>query len=98
MNRRIAWILSRLLSSFWLLQAGGNSALRRGSAPEFPGQGGHPSLALILAVVLALPAVGMLAIGFALHRPWLGGAGVAMFVGMTIFYSVVARLVLSRLE
>jgi hypothetical protein len=86
-------MLNKLGSRAWMPQAGGNP-LHHAISPEFPGQGGHRSL----AVVLALPAVGMLAGGFALDRPLVGWAGVGIFVAMAIFYTVVAWQILSRLD
>jgi hypothetical protein len=90
-------MLHKLGSCAWMLQEGGNPVHQPVASPEFPGEGGHRSLAVLLAVVLALPAVGMLAGGFALSRPWLGWAGLGIFVGMAIFYLVVALRVVSSL-
>jgi hypothetical protein len=92
------WMLNKLLSGAWLLQAPHDLLHERVAAPEFPGQGGHRALAVVLAVILALPAVGMIAGGFVLRRPWLGFLGLGIFLGMTIFYAVVALLVLSDLD
>ena len=86
------------LGLFGELGNGGNSLHQPGHYHEFPGQDGRRELAILLAVVLALPAIGMMAGGFALNRPWLGWAGVAIFVGMAVFYSIVAWQVLSSLS
>lgn len=90
-------MINKLGSYAWMVQGGGNPLHQRTASAECPGEGGHRSLAVLLAVVLALPAVGMLAGGFALNRPWVGWAGVAIFLGMAIFYIVVAWQVLSSL-
>jgi hypothetical protein len=88
-------MLNKLGSCAWMLQ-GGSHPLHQGTAsPEFPGEGGHRWLAVLLGIVLSLPAVGMLAGGFALRRPWLAWAGVGIFLGMAIFYVVVAWQVVS---
>ncbi len=91
-------MLEKLPPGASVLQAPHDLLHRHAVSPEFPGQDGHRALAVLLAVVLALPAVGMIAGGFALHRPWLGYLGVGVFLGMAIFYVVIALLVLSSLS
>ena len=86
-----------LLAQASMLPEPHNSPQEHPTSPEFPGEGGHRSLAILLAVVLALPAIGMIASGFISDRPWVGGTGVGIFVGMVIFYSVVALLSLMSL-
>jgi hypothetical protein len=91
-------MLEKLLSGASVLQAPHDLLHGHAVSPEFPGQDGHRTLAVLLAVVLALPAVGMIAGGFALHRPWIGFFGLGVFIGMAIFYVVIALLVLSSLS
>src|SRR5689334_4560099 len=97
MNLNAFRVLNKLGSFAWLVNGDGNSQ-QHGTSHEFPGQDGHRALAVLLAVMLALPAVGMMAGGFASDRPWLGWAGVGIFLGMAFFYVIVAWQVLSSLS
>ena len=87
-----------LLAQASMLPGPHNSGQEHAEPPEFPGQGGHRSLAILLAVILALPAIGMISSGFISDRLYLGFTGVGIFVGMGIFYSVVALLVLAGMS
>jgi len=87
-----------LLSQAGMLPAAHASLHEHEASPEFPGQDGHRALAILLAIILALPAIGMISSGLTLDRLWLGLTGVGIFIGMGIFYAVIALLVLSALS
>lgn len=91
-------IVNELLSWTWVPHVPRNLLREHVDSPEFPGQDGHRELAVLLAVVLALPSIGMIAEGLALHRPWLALGGLGIFLGMAIFYVVTALVVLSSLD
>jgi hypothetical protein len=91
-------IVNELLSGARVLQAPHHLLHEHAASPEFPGQDGHREFAILLAFVLALPSIGMIAEGFALHRPWLAFAGLGIFLGIAIFYVVTALVVLSGLD
>jgi hypothetical protein len=55
-------------------------------------------LASIIAVTMVLPALGMIAGGFAFGRLYLGDLGLALMVGLGIGYYVILKGVLKRFE
>jgi hypothetical protein len=63
---------------------------------EFGEQSWHPLFPVILAVVLVLPAVGMIIEGFSHGRLWVGLFGSGLFLALGTGYLVVAWLVFSR--
>jgi hypothetical protein len=59
-------------------------------------QSWHPLFPVILAVVLVLPALGMIIGGFSQGRFWLGLFGVGLLLAFGTGYLTVAWLVFSR--
>jgi hypothetical protein len=69
-------------------------------APARPAMASHARtsseiLAVVIAIVMALPAIGMIAGGFMAGKLWLGWFGVALFVAFIVGYFVAARFVLT---
>lgn len=68
----------------------------RAASQELDERGWHPVLIVCLAVVLVLPAVGMIVGGFSQGRFWLGLFGLGLFLALGAGYLEVAWLVLRR--
>jgi hypothetical protein len=66
------------------------------NAHSLPNEVSPLSTAIIFAVVMVLPAIGMIAGGFDMGRVWLGCFGTAIFVGMMAGYTVAAYMVFSH--
>ena len=66
------------------------------NAHSLPKEISSLSTAILFAIVMALPAIGMIAGGFDAGRVWLGCFGTAIFAGMIAGYTAVAYVVFSH--